>query len=74
MAEPPRPRSPRVGSRGGCEVWGVLNVTPDSFSDGGEYLTPDAAIAHARQMLAQGADVIDIGGASSRPPGGRATG
>jgi dihydropteroate synthase len=52
-----------------CEIWGVLNVTPDSFSDGGMYLRYDAALAHAERMLADGADVIDIGGASSRPAG-----
>jgi dihydropteroate synthase len=46
---------------------GVLNVTPDSFSDGGFYLQPEQAIKHAEEMLAQGADVIDVGGASSRP-------
>lgn len=50
-------------------LWGVLNVTPDSFSDGGAYLDAEAAIARARVMLAEGADVIDVGGASSRPPG-----
>ncbi|MCR8670056.1 dihydropteroate synthase [Agrococcus sp. HG114] len=49
------------------EVWGILNVTPDSFSDGGRYVDPGAAIAHARRMRAQGADVIDIGGESTRP-------
>jgi dihydropteroate synthase len=52
-----------------CEIWGVLNVTPDSFSDGGLHLLPEAALAHARRMLADGADVIDVGGASSRPRG-----
>jgi dihydropteroate synthase len=52
-----------------CQVWGVLNVTPDSFSDGGLYLQRNAALAHAERMLADGADVIDIGGASSRPRG-----
>ena len=52
-----------------CEVWGVLNVTPDSFSDGGRYVEPHAALAHAQAMLAEGADVIDVGGASSRPQG-----
>lgn len=52
-----------------CGVWGVLNVTPDSFSDGGRYLEPDAAAARVHAMVAEGADVIDIGGASSRPPG-----
>ncbi|MGO3649256.1 dihydropteroate synthase [Agrococcus casei] len=49
------------------EVWGILNVTPDSFSDGGRYVDAGAAIAHARRMRAQGADVIDIGGESTRP-------
>lgn len=46
---------------------GILNVTPDSFSDGGRYLDPDAAVAHALEMQAQGADIIDIGGQSTRP-------
>lgn len=46
---------------------GVLNVTPDSFSDGGRWLDPDAAVSHARQMVAEGADVIDVGGESTRP-------
>jgi dihydropteroate synthase len=46
---------------------GVLNVTPDSFSDGGCWLNPAAAIAHAREMVAQGADVVDVGGESTRP-------
>jgi len=48
-------------------VMGILNVTPDSFSDGGLYLKPEAAIARAREMVAEGADVIDIGGESTRP-------
>ena len=52
-----------------CEVWGVLNVTPDSFSDGGRFLSEEAAVLRARTMLGEGADVIDVGGASSRPPG-----
>lgn len=46
---------------------GILNVTPDSFSDGGEYLRFEAAIAHGRRLLAEGADVIDVGGESTRP-------
>jgi dihydropteroate synthase len=46
---------------------GILNVTPDSFSDGGSYLDPALAVAHARQMLADGADLIDVGGESTRP-------
>ena len=50
-------------------VMGVLNVTPDSFSDGGRYLDPDRAVEHALEMEAAGADVIDVGGESSRPVG-----
>ena len=48
-------------------VMGVINVTPDSFSDGGAFLEPDAALAQAEQMAAQGAAIIDIGGESTRP-------
>ena len=48
-------------------VMGVLNVTPDSFSDGGEWLDVDAAVAHGRAMLVDGADVVDVGGESTRP-------
>jgi dihydropteroate synthase len=48
-------------------VMGVLNVTPDSFSDGDEFFSTDVALAHARQMIAEGADIIDVGGESSRP-------
>ena len=51
------------------ELWGVLNVTPDSFSDGGKYLEPGAAVEHGRRLLQEGADVLDIGGESSRPAG-----
>ena len=46
---------------------GVVNVTPDSFSDGGHFLDPGAAIAHARALIAEGADILDIGGESTRP-------
>ena len=46
---------------------GVLNVTPDSFSDGGRWTDPEAAVDHARELIAQGADIIDIGGESTRP-------
>ena len=46
---------------------GVLNVTPDSFSDGGRWVDPEAAVAHARELISQGADIIDIGGESTRP-------
>jgi len=48
-------------------VMGVLNVTPDSFSDGGQFFSRDRALAHAEQMIAEGADIIDIGGESARP-------
>lgn len=53
------------------ELWGVLNVTPDSFSDGGWFLDPDAAIEHALDMVNQGADVIDVGAESTRPGAAR---
>lgn len=48
-------------------VMGVLNVTPDSFSDGGQFQSLELALSHAEQMIAEGADIIDIGGESSRP-------
>jgi dihydropteroate synthase len=51
-------------------VMGILNVTPDSFSDGGKFLDPARAIAHAEQMAAQGADILDLGAESTRPYGG----
>lgn len=50
-----------------CLVWGVVNVTPDSFSDGGRWDSVDAAIARGAQLAAQGADVVDVGGESTRP-------
>jgi dihydropteroate synthase len=50
-------------------VMGILNVTPDSFSDGGRFLDPVAAIEHARRMVAEGADIIDVGAESTRPYG-----
>lgn len=46
---------------------GILNVTPDSFSDGGQLATLDCAVQHARRMVADGADIIDVGGQSTRP-------
>ena len=52
-------------------VFGVLNVTPDSFSDGGLWHSPDSALEHARAMVAEGADVIDVGGESTRPGAAR---
>lgn len=48
-------------------IMGILNGTPDSFSDGGRYNTSDTAVAHAKEMIAQGADIIDVGGESTRP-------
>jgi dihydropteroate synthase len=59
LADLPRP--------GRSLVMGVLNVTPDSFSDGGRWLEPDRAIAHGRDLLAEGADLVDVGGESTRP-------
>jgi len=60
-----RSRTLALGER--TLVMGILNVTPDSFSDGGDFLDPDTAVAHALEMVAQGADIIDIGGESTRP-------
>ena len=48
-------------------VMGIVNLTPDSFSDGGQFLSPEDAVAHARQMVEQGAQIIDLGGESTRP-------
>jgi dihydropteroate synthase len=63
-ADPSAPAAP-AASRG--LVMGVLNVTPDSFSDGGRWFTADAAIAHGRTLVDEGADVVDVGGESTRP-------
>ena len=51
-------------------VMGILNITPDSFSDGGQFVDPATAIGHARRMIADGADIIDVGAESTRPYGG----
>ena len=56
-----------------AKIMGIVNVTPDSFSDGGEFLDPERAIAHGRKLAAEGADILDIGGESTRP-GARAVG
>jgi dihydropteroate synthase len=56
---------------GRCLVVGVVNVTPDSFSDGGEFLDASAAVAHGRRLLAEGADLLDVGGESTRPGAAR---
>lgn len=50
-----------------CNLMGILNVTPDSFSDGGQFDHQDAALAHVEEMVAAGADIIDVGGESTRP-------
>jgi len=50
-------------------IMGILNVTPNSFSDGGQFISLDAALAHAEQMISEGADIIDVGGESTRPGG-----
>ena len=58
-------RSLELGKR--TLIMGIVNVTPDSFSDGGQFLHPDQAIAHAERLLEEGADILDIGGESTRP-------
>ncbi len=57
----------RILTLGQPRVMGILNVTPDSFSDGGRFLSPDDALEHAASMAEQGADIIDVGGESTRP-------
>jgi dihydropteroate synthase type 2 len=52
------------------KILGILNITADSFSDGGKYLAPEAALAHAQALADDGADIIDIGAASSNPDAG----
>jgi dihydropteroate synthase len=63
----PLPVVPGLPQPGRTLVVGVVNVTPDSFSDGGEWLEPNAAIAHGLELLEEGADVVDVGGESTRP-------
>ena len=63
------PVLPALLSRPYPAVMGVLNVTPDSFSDGGQFAAPERALAQARRMIAEGADIIDIGAESTRPYG-----
>ena len=50
-----------------CLVMGIVNVTEDSFSDGGRWNDPAVAVAHAKRLMADGADLIDVGGESTRP-------
>lgn len=61
----------RLAGAGRCLVMGVLNVTPDSFSDGGAYLETEVAVAHGLRLLQKGADIIDVGGESTRPGAAR---
>jgi dihydropteroate synthase len=73
-AEPPAPHGGEVLARrlarGRPLVMGIVNVTPDSFSDGGQFLDPKAAIAQAERLAGEGADILDIGAESTRPYGG----
>jgi dihydropteroate synthase len=64
-----RPLLRALLSRRRPAVMGILNVTPDSFSDGGRFIAPEHALAQARRMIAEGADIIDIGAESTRPYG-----
>ena len=63
----------KIGNRefnfgqGHVYIMGILNVTPDSFSDGGKFNDKDAALRHVEEMVKQGADIIDVGGESTRP-------
>jgi dihydropteroate synthase len=61
------PGPPGLPDPGRCLIMGVVNVTPDSFSDGGTWFGADAAIARGQQLAAQGADIVDVGGESTRP-------
>jgi len=61
------PGPPGLPDRGRCLIMGVVNVTPDSFSDGGAWFGANAAIARGRQLAAEGADIVDVGGESTRP-------
>lgn len=65
----PGPLRPARGDR--CLVMGIVNVTPDSFSDGGRFADPDAAVEHGLRLVADGADMVDVGGESTRPGASR---
>ncbi|MEU9832496.1 dihydropteroate synthase [Streptosporangium sp. NPDC048047] len=62
---------PGVPGRGRCLVMGVVNVTPDSFSDGGRWFDPKVAVRHGLELVEQGADIVDVGGESTRPGAAR---
>ncbi|GAA4381566.1 dihydropteroate synthase [Agromyces bauzanensis] len=68
---PAAPGDPRPAGATRPQVMGVVNVTPDSFSDGGRWFDADAAIAHGVELVADGADVLDVGGESTRPGAAR---
>jgi dihydropteroate synthase len=70
---PAGPDLPGLPGADRCLVMGVVNVTPDSFSDGGKWYQADAAIAHGLELIAQGADIVDVGGESTRPGAQRIT-
>jgi dihydropteroate synthase len=67
MEHPEPPTVPGLPAPGRCLVMGVVNVTPDSFSDGGRYLQPESAVEHGLLLAAEGADLVDVGGESTRP-------
>jgi dihydropteroate synthase len=73
MIRRPRGLPPTLASLDRTVVMGVLNVTPDSFSDGGEFLDPTRAIEHGRRLHEAGADIVDVGGESTRPGAQRVT-
>jgi dihydropteroate synthase len=68
---PPRGLPPALRGLGRCLVMGVVNVTPDSFSDGGQWFEPDDGIRHGLDLMDDGADLLDVGGESTRPGAGR---
>ncbi|MEY9939174.1 dihydropteroate synthase [Streptacidiphilus sp. MAP5-3] len=71
--ESPRRTLPGLPDWGRCGVMGIVNVTPDSFSDGGLWLDPDKAVAHGVELARRGADLVDVGGESTRPGAKRVT-
>src|SRR5258708_16393570 len=62
-----KPRRRTFDLRQSAKIMGILNVTPDSFSDGGQFFSLEAAALHARELIAEGAEIIDVGGESNRP-------
>src|SRR5512133_3238053 len=67
----PAPLPPELTALDRTLVMGVVNITPDSFSDGGRWFDADRAVAHGLELLAQGADILDVGGESTRPGAAR---